>query len=94
MELQGRIKESKGVPTLCFVGKEFIDLGGGSVVSSNNEAMVVHVQDQILSLMEFVGKVMQDPLLDRRKGEKGEKGLEILFYHDSQANHGNVDITT
>jgi hypothetical protein len=36
--------------TLGLVLQEVINLGGGAVVSDNGEALVVHVQDQVLAL--------------------------------------------
>lgn len=36
--------------TLGLVGHEVVDLGGGSVVSTNLETLVGHVEDQVLTL--------------------------------------------
>ena len=36
--------------TLGLVFKEVVDLAGGTVVSDNGEALVVHVEDEILAL--------------------------------------------
>lgn len=36
--------------TLGLVGHKVVDLGGGSVVSTNLETLVGHVEDQVLTL--------------------------------------------
>lgn len=36
--------------TLCLILKESIDLAGGTIVGNNGEALVVHVQNQVLTL--------------------------------------------
>ena len=38
--------------TLGFVGEEIINLGNGSVVGNDVEALVVDVQDEVLTLLE------------------------------------------
>ena len=47
-ELLGRVGADDGL-ALGLVGEESIDLGDGAVESANGEAMVGHVQDQILA---------------------------------------------
>jgi len=37
--------------TLGFVLQKVVNLGGGTVVSANDEAVVVHVQNQVLTLL-------------------------------------------
>ena len=39
--------------TLCLVRKEVVDLAGRAVVGDDGEALVVHVEDQVLTLEEM-----------------------------------------
>jgi len=48
--------------TLGLVGEEAINLGGGSVVSNDVEALVVDVQDEVLTLLE--GRICGEDLCD------------------------------
>jgi hypothetical protein len=36
--------------TFCLIGEEIIDFAGRTVVGDNGETLVVHVEDQILTL--------------------------------------------
>ena len=40
----------KAYLTLGLVFEEVVDLAGGTVVSDNGEALVVHVEDEVLAL--------------------------------------------
>lgn len=64
--------------TLGFICKESIDLAGCSVVSYNGETFVVHVEDQILTLL--------------RRHSDDERRDRDETYHDGQAN--KTDVTT
>lgn len=42
----------RSLQTLGFVSEEIVNLGGGSVVGNDGEALVVDVQDEVLALLE------------------------------------------
>ena len=61
--------------TFCLIGKEVVNFGGCTIVGDDNEAFIVHVEDQILTLL---------------KGERLAK-LEIdETYHDGEADEADI----
>lgn len=50
-ELLNRVS-ANNLGALGLVGQEVVNLGDGSVVGADGETMVVHVQDQVLTLIE------------------------------------------
>ena len=52
--------------TFSFVGKELIHLSNSAVISTHHKTMVVHVQDNVLSLC---GMGMGESKHDRMKSE-------------------------
>lgn len=47
----GRGDRDRAMFTLGLVGKEGVDLGDCPVVCNDSEALVVHVEDQVLALI-------------------------------------------
>ena len=43
----------KRLITLCLVGKEVINFASGTVVCDDVKALVIHVKDQVLTLIIF-----------------------------------------
>ena len=68
---------------LSFVRQEVVDLGDGSVVSADGEAMVSHVHDQVLTpthrVSHFITGHAEEP--GRMEGDNS---------HDSQANEAEI----
>jgi len=54
-ELLDRVS-ANNLGALGFVGQEVVNLGDGSVVSADGEAVIVHVQDQVLALFDTNNK--------------------------------------
>lgn len=58
--LAGFVGSAAPFLTLGLVIKEVLDLGGRAVVGDNVEALVVHVQDQVLTLCAMSAIVPTD----------------------------------
>lgn len=50
--VHGKVEASTGnLQTFGFIGKKFVNLLSSTVVGADNEAVVIHVEDQVLSLI-------------------------------------------
>lgn len=83
-ELLDRVS-ANNLGALGLVGQEVVNLGNGSVVGTDGEAMIVHVQDQVLALFDTNKKSRDEGkgvrihpyrlicAKDEQKQQKGEK---------------------
>lgn len=63
--------------TLGLVGEEGVDLGGRSVVRDDGEALVVHVQNQVLAL-------------ENSKHRRSRWIADLKTYHDGETNETDI----
>lgn len=72
-------REERVPHTLCLIVQEVLDLARRAVVRDNGEALVIHIQNEVLALYMRVSDVMVVPDVQ-------------LPYHDGQTDE--ADITT
>lgn len=51
--------------TFRFVVKEVLNFAGGTIVSDNSEALIIHVQNEILTLTRASMSVLSFEIVDR-----------------------------